>query len=130
MLYGYFRFSACLQCQEWLQRAKTDPEADELLRHLAALLVDLGEQIPPCLRDWMTDALFRGPLKRPGRPPMNWRRDYAIALAVDLLIELTGSSVENATIVVADVCQEKRILVAEVETIKQIWIRVKRKAKR
>ena len=129
MLYGYFRFSACLQCHEWLQRAKTDPEADTLLRHLASLLVELGEPTPPCLRDWMTDALFSAPLKHSGRRNMNWKRNYALVLAVDLLVELTGSSVENAMIVVADVCREKQIFVAEVETFKKIRHRVRKDAK-
>jgi hypothetical protein len=130
MLDAYYRFGACLQCRKWLERAKTNPRADNLLRHLVALIVGLGEPIPPSLRDWTSAAQFVDPPKRTGRPKMNWRRDQKIALAVDVLVELTESSVENALNIVAEVCREKRIHVTDPEGIKIIRDRVRRDAKR
>ena len=132
MLYAYHRFGACLRCRKWLEQAETDSKADNLLRHLVALIVSLGVPIPYSLRDWASAALFTDPPKRRGPPKMNWRRNQKIALAVDVLVKLTQSSVENALSIVADVCRESGIIPSDsdLETIKKIRDRVRQEAKR
>ncbi len=119
MLDVYYRFDACLQCRKWLEQAKTDPRADSLLRHLVALIVSLGEPIPPSLRNWVSTALFTDrPERRRGPKPMNWRRDQKITLAIDILVKLTNSKLKDALEIVAAACRKEGLIDADPETIK------------
>ena len=128
MLYAHYRFDTCLECRKWLDLTKTDTRADVLLRHLVALVVDLGEPVPVGLRDWASAALFVDCPRHVGRPKMNWRRDQKITLAVDVLEEVTHSSVGNALRIVAEVCRENGIVDMDPEDIKTIRNRVRRQA--
>ena len=130
MLYAYYRFDSCLNCPTWLELSKSDIQADELLRHLLALVIGLREPVPIALLDWASAALFVDHSRRPGRPGTNWRRDQKITLAVDVLVKLTNSSADNALYVVSEVCRENGIVDMYPEGIKNICDRVKREAKK
>ena len=130
MLFAYYRFDTCLECRKWIELSKTDTRADVLLRHLVALVVDLGKPVPVGLRDWASAALFVDRPKHPGRRKMNWRRDQKITLAVDVLVALTRASVERALNVVADVCRENSIVDMDPEGIKTIRDRVIKEARK
>ena len=131
MLDVYYWFGACLRCRKWVEQAKTDPRADSLLRHLVALIVSLGEPIPPSLRNWASAALFTDRLeRRRGPKPMKWRRDQKITLAIDILTNLTNSKLKDALEIVAEACRKEGLIDADPETIKKIRDRVRKKAKK
>ena len=130
MIRAYYRFRVCLQCPKWLEESKIDSRADALLRYLAALVIGLGEPVPSSLQDWASAALLVDRPKRLGRPRKKWRRDQKITLAVDVLVELTTSSVGNALNIVTDVCREKGILDTDLEGIKKIRDRMKKEERK
>ena len=130
MLNDYYRIDKCLQCSKWLGASKTDPRADEILHHLVAEVVRVGEPVPAGLRKWASDALFSCRPKHQGRPKEKWYRDQKITLAVDVLVVVTHSSVGNALNIVADVCQEIGNGVNEPESVKTIRDRVIREARK
>ena len=130
MLSDYYRFEVCLQCPKWLGMAKTDARANEILRHLVAEVVRVGEPVPAELRDWVSEALFDDCPKHLGRRKKNWYRNQKITLAVDILVEVTHSSVGNALIIVTDVCQESGIKLMEMESVKTVRDRVIKEARK
>ena len=130
MLSDYYRFDVCLQCPKWLGMAKTDARANEILRHLVAEVVRVGEPVPAELRDWVSEALFDDCPKHLGRRKKNWYRNQKITLAVDILVEVTHSSVGNALIIVTDVCQESGIKLKEMESVKTVRDRVIKEARK
>ena len=130
MLSDYYRFDVCMQCPKLLGMSKTDARADEILRHLVAEVVRVGEPVPTGLRDWASNALFVDCPKHPGRRKKNWYRNQKITLAVDILVEVTHSSVGNALIIVTDVCQESGIKLKEMESVKTIRDRVIKEARK
>ena len=129
MLRAYYQYGACLQCPKWLGMFKTDARTDELLRHLVALIISVGEPVPACLQGWASAALFVDRPKHPGRRKMNWCRDQKITLAVDVLVEMTHSSVGNALSIVSEVCRESGVIDMDADGIKTIRDRVRREAK-
>ena len=60
---------------------------------------------------------------------MNWCRDQKITLAVDVLVEMTHSSVGNALSIVSEVCRESGVIDMDADGIKTIRDRVRREAK-
>ena len=130
MLNDYYRFDVCLQCPKWLELSKTNARADEILRHLVAEVVRVGEPVPASLRDWVRDALISDCPKHLGRRKKNWYRNQKITLAVDILVEVTHSSVGNALNIVIDVCQESGITLKEPESVKTIRDRVIKEARK
>ena len=130
MLKAYYRFDTCLQCPKWLERSETDDaRADALLHHLVALFGSLGEPVPVGLRNWARAAPLIDRKRPPGRPKKYWRRDQKIALAVDILVKLTHSSVGDAENIVLEVCRKNRIVHMELESMRKTRDRVKQEAK-
>lgn len=126
ILKDYYRINKCLKCPKWLARSEIgDTRADALLHHLVALFGSLGEPVPVGLQNWARAAPLVDRTRPLGRPRKNWRRDQKITLAVDILVELTHSSVGNAEKIVSEICREKHNLHMEVGSIKKIRDRVK-----